>query len=150
MVRVKILPFRFDDHLEGFGNIDMGRKDDVEGIVYPAFLKFLRIHGKVLFRQRPDTDHFHITPQPVIPHRLLIQTLLWIVALRDAVEIACPEGSSSYRIRLMSDNGSQPTSRPYEKDLETFGIDHIKTSYNNPQGNSDAERFFRIFKEEIV
>jgi putative transposase len=78
------------------------------------------------------------------------KTELWLAALRDAVETACPEGSRSYGICLMSDNGSQPTSQRYEKELETLGINHITTSYNNPRGNADTERFLRTFKEEVV
>jgi putative transposase len=31
-----------------------------------------------------------------------------------------------------------------------LGIDHITTSYNNPRGNADMERFLRTFKEEVV
>jgi len=74
----------------------------------------------------------------------------WLVALHQAVAVACPSGSRAYNINLMSDNGSQPTSTKYEQVLETLGITHITTSYNNPKGNADTERFMRTFKEEAV
>ena len=77
-------------------------------------------------------------------------TDLWLTALRQAVEVGCPLGSRAYEIHLMSDNGSQPTSKRYEKELETLGIIHVTTSYNNPKGNADTERFMKTFKEEIV
>ena len=77
-------------------------------------------------------------------------TDLWLRALGQAVQIACPSGSRSYEIQLMSDNGSQPTSQRYEKELETLGVIHVTTSYNNPKGNADTERFMKTFKEEVV
>jgi len=51
---------------------------------------------------------------------------------------------------LRSDNGSQPTSTRYEKELEVISISHVKTSYNNPKGDADTERFMHTFKEEVV
>lgn len=78
------------------------------------------------------------------------QTDLWLEALHQAVSVGCPLGSRSYGITLMSDNGSQPTSGRYEKELEALGISHVTTSYNNPKGNADTERFMRTFKEEVV
>jgi putative transposase len=77
-------------------------------------------------------------------------TDLWLTALHQAVEVACPAGSRSQDVHMMSDNGSQPTSRRYETILETLGIEHVTTSYNNPKGNADTERFMRTFKEEVV
>ena len=74
----------------------------------------------------------------------------WLEALHQAVEAACPSGSRAYGISLMSDNGSQPTSSRYEAVVETLGITHVTTSYNNPKGNADTERFMRTFKEEVV
>lgn len=77
-------------------------------------------------------------------------TDLWVDALNNAVVIACPAGSRSYDLHLMSDNGSQPTSKKYETVLATLGIQHVTTSFNNPKGNADTERFMRTFKEEAV
>ncbi|HEX9657950.1 MAG TPA: DDE-type integrase/transposase/recombinase [Bacteroidota bacterium] len=78
------------------------------------------------------------------------RTDLWLDTLHQAVATACPLGSRSYGIKLMPDNGSQPTSKRYEKELQALGIDHVTTSYNNPKGNADTERFMRTFKEEVV
>ena len=77
-------------------------------------------------------------------------TDLWLDALNTAVATACPAGSRSYELNLMSDNGSQPTSKKYETALVTLGIQHVTTSFNNPKGNADTERFMRTFKEEAV
>jgi transposase InsO family protein len=77
-------------------------------------------------------------------------TDLWLTALYEAIEIACPAGSRSDNVQLMTDNGSQPTSGRYETNLDTLGIRHVTTSYNNPKGNADTERFMRTFKEEVV
>ena len=78
------------------------------------------------------------------------KTELWLRALHQAVATACPLGSRACQISMMSDNGSQPTSHRYEQVLETLGIAHTTTSYNNPKGNADTERFMRTFKEEVV
>lgn len=77
-------------------------------------------------------------------------TALWLQGLTQSVATACPAGSRAYEISLMSDNGSQPTSERYENEVETLGITHVTTSYNNPKGNADTERFMRTFKEEVV
>lgn len=78
------------------------------------------------------------------------KTELWLKALDQAVGVGCPLGSRTYGLSLMSDNGSQPTSSRYEAVVETLGITHATTSYNNPKGNADTERFMRTFKEEVV
>ena len=62
----------------------------------------------------------------------------------------CPLGSREYDLNLMSDNGSQPTSEKYENVTSLLGIKHITTSYSNPKGNANTERFMRTFKEEII
>jgi putative transposase len=87
-----------------------------------------------------------------IGHALSLRPLtsLWLQALTQAVETACPQGSRTYEVNLMSDNGSQPTSLRYENAVATLGINHVTTSYNNPKGNADTERFMRTFKEEVV
>ena len=74
----------------------------------------------------------------------------WIDALNMAIELNCPLGAREYGLNLMSDNGSQPTSIKYEKQAALLGINHITTSYNNPKGNADTERFMRTFKEELI
>jgi transposase InsO family protein len=74
----------------------------------------------------------------------------WIEALNMAVDSNCPLGSREYDLHLMSDNGSQPTSEKYENAAALLGIKHITTSYSNPKGNADTERFMRTFKEEVV
>jgi len=74
----------------------------------------------------------------------------WIDALTQAVEQELILGSREYGLMLISDNGSQPTSIKYESTCHHLEIKHITTSYSNPKGNADTERFFRTFKEEVV
>jgi len=74
----------------------------------------------------------------------------WIEALQEAIELRCPKGSREYSINLMSDNGSQPTSLKFESFTQLMGINHITTSYCNPKGNAETERFMRTLKEEII
>jgi len=74
----------------------------------------------------------------------------WIQVLQDAVMSACPEGSREYQINLMSDNGSQPTSTAFMKECGLLGIKQAFTSYDNPKGNAETERFIRTIKEELI
>ena len=50
----------------------------------------------------------------------------------------------------MADNGCQPTSDKFKKTCENLGINLAFTSYNNPKGNADTERFMRTMKEECL
>lgn len=74
----------------------------------------------------------------------------WIEAINMAVDNNCQLGCREYHLHLMSDNGSQPTSEKYQNAVKLLGIKHITTSYSNPKGNADTERFIRTFKEEII
>jgi transposase InsO family protein len=74
----------------------------------------------------------------------------WIEALDMAVIKQCPDGSRHHTLCLVSDNGSQPTSVAFMRACNTLTIKHITTSYSNPKGNADTERFMRTFKEEVV
>lgn len=77
-------------------------------------------------------------------------TNLWLEALHMAVQNECPLGARAYGVNVMSDNGAQPTSGKYEKELETLGFGHITTSYNNPKGNAETERVIRTIKEDGI
>lgn len=78
-------------------------------------------------------------------------TGLWLEALDEAVQEAFPgQGSRGEGVKLISDNGSQPTSRRYRKECEVLGIEQIFTTYDNPKGNADTERVIRTVKEEAI
>lgn len=74
----------------------------------------------------------------------------WLLALERAVSCACPEGSRNYRVHLMSDNGSQPTSVSFMRACSVLGIRQAFTAYNNPKGNANTERLIRTIKEELI
>ena len=50
----------------------------------------------------------------------------------------------------MSDNGCQPTALSFMQACGRMGVKQAFTSYNNPKGNADTERFMRTLKEERV
>lgn len=78
-------------------------------------------------------------------------TDLWLDALDQAVKRAFPwDGSRGKNVKLISDNGSQPTSRRYMQTCDTLGIEQIWTTYDNPKGNADTERMIRTIKEEAI
>lgn len=74
----------------------------------------------------------------------------WQEALEMAVARQFPDGVREHKVHLMSDNGCQPTAVSFMKACCTLGIEQAFTSYNNPKGNADTERFMRTFKEELV
>lgn len=75
-----------------------------------------------------------------------------IDALHLAVNQTYPEGirEADSRLKLVHDNGSQFTSRDFQKSLDTLGIVSIWTAYRHLQSNGLIERWFRSLKEEEV
>lgn len=74
----------------------------------------------------------------------------WLSALNMAVARQFPDGVRGQGLQLMADNGCQPTSLGFMKACHIMGIQQAFTSYNNPKGNADTERFMRTMKEELV
>lgn len=74
----------------------------------------------------------------------------WLLALKEAACMQCPEGTEGKGIKLVSDNGCRPTSIAFMEASSHMGIEQIFTSYNNPKGNAETERVFRTLKEEII
>ena len=74
----------------------------------------------------------------------------WLEAVDMAVNLQFPGGAREQGVCLMSDNGCQPTSLSFMKACSDTGIKQTFTSYNNPKGNADTERFFRTMKEELL
>ena len=65
----------------------------------------------------------------------------WLVALNRAVNRQFPHGIEGQRLNLMADNGCQPTSLAFMRACAALGIRQAFTSYSNPKGNADTERF---------
>ncbi len=59
-------------------------------------------------------------------------------------------GLNLSNLHLVSDHGSQPTSKNFMKFCKEYGIDQIFATFNNPKGNADTERVIRTIKEEVV
>lgn len=80
----------------------------------------------------------------------------WQNALDMAVNNQFPNGVKDeverrgYNLNLMADNGCQPTSKSFTQNCKDLGINLAFTSYNNPKGNADTERFMRTMKEECL
>jgi len=77
------------------------------------------------------------------------RTKEWLLALNKALNREYPEGVRGNSLKLISDNGSQPTSLSFMKTCSNLDIKQIFTSYNNPKGNADTERMIRTMKEEL-
>jgi putative transposase len=74
----------------------------------------------------------------------------WKEALDMAIQREFPGGVRGSGLKLISDNGSQPTASSFMRDMATLGIEQIFTSYDNPKGNAETERVMRTIKEEII
>lgn len=74
----------------------------------------------------------------------------WLVALNKGLNRQFPGGARGMGLSLMSDNGCQPTAISFMKACRDVGVKQAFTSYNNPKGNADTERFMRTLKEELV
>lgn len=74
----------------------------------------------------------------------------WLEALERALHKQFPCGVREEKLKLVSDNGCQPTSVKFMKSCSHMGIKQIFTSYNNPKGNADTERMIRTMKEESL
>ena len=77
------------------------------------------------------------------------RTTEWLDALNKALNTEYPQGARGNNLKLISDNGSQPTSLTFMKTCSNLDIKQIFTSYNNPKGNADTERMIRTIKEEL-
>lgn len=78
------------------------------------------------------------------------KTVDWKQAMDRAINREFSEGVRGAGVKLISDNGSQPTSVSFMRDMRTLDIKQIFTSYNNPKGNADTERVVRTIKEEVI
>jgi transposase InsO family protein len=67
-----------------------------------------------------------------------------------AIQKEFPEGVRGNELKLVSDNGSQPTSTSFMREMALLGIKQIFTSYDNPKGNAETERVMRTIKEELI
>lgn len=80
----------------------------------------------------------------------------WLEAVDMALNNQFPNGVKDevqrrgYQLNLMADNGCQPTSTSFKETCKSLGINLAFTSYNNPKGNADTERFMRTMKEECL
>jgi transposase InsO family protein len=77
------------------------------------------------------------------------KTAHWLKALDMGLNTMFPAGVEGQELHLMSDNGSQPTSVAFMRACGVMGVSQAFTSYNNPKGNADTERFIRTMKEEL-
>lgn len=75
----------------------------------------------------------------------------WLQALRQAVNQQFPQGiRETGPLKLVSDNGSQPTSVRFMRECRALALEQIFTSYDNPKGNADTERVIRTIKEDLI
>jgi len=77
------------------------------------------------------------------------RTAEWLEALEKGLNREFPGRVRGQGLKLMSDNGSQPTSLSFMKACSNLEVEQVFTSYNNPKGNADTERMIRTMKEGL-
>ena len=82
--------------------------------------------------------------------RFQSKTKDWLDALDQGLNNEFPKGSRGKKLKLMSDNGSQPTSIEFIRSCGELEIEQVFTSYNNPKGNAETERVIRTLKGDCV
>jgi len=74
---------------------------------------------------------------------------VWLEALEMGLNREFPRGVRGHGLKLMTDDGSQPTSLSIMKACSNLEVHQVFTSYNNLRGNADTERMIRTMKEEL-
>jgi transposase InsO family protein len=74
----------------------------------------------------------------------------WEAALARGLEAEFPHGVRGAGLKLVSDNGSQPTATGFMAAMGVLGIEPVFTSYDNPKGYAETERLVRTIKEELL
>lgn len=74
----------------------------------------------------------------------------WILALEQAVNKEFPEGVREANLVLRTDNGSQPTSAAYVKELETLYITGEWIGFNCPEQNGHIESLIGTLKQDFI
>ena len=73
----------------------------------------------------------------------------WLVARNIGVNRQFPDGVREQDLKLMSDNGCQPTATSFMQACNTMGIKRAFTSYNNPKGNADTDVLCEHLKKNL-
>ncbi len=81
---------------------------------------------------------------------LRARTLEWKEALERGLFEHFPWGVREQGLNLVSDNGSQPTSVSFMRDIALLGVNQIFCSYDNPRGNAETERVIQTIEEELL
>ena len=74
----------------------------------------------------------------------------WLKAIDMAISSEYPYGVRDQSLKLISDNGVQPSSGSFMMNMSLLTIKQIFTTYNNPKGNAETERMMRTIKEELI
>ncbi len=88
----------------------------------------------------------------IVGHSINIRskTSDWLEALERGLCTQFPQSCKGEGVRLVSDNGCQPTSGKFMKTCQQLNVKQIFTSYNNPKGNAETERMMGTLKEELL
>lgn len=86
-------------------------------------------------------NRIRLVHKKVVGQGLQSKSRDWISALDMALNAQFPSGTRGHDLKLVSDNSCQPTSPAFMKYCCETGVCQIFTSFCNPKGNAETERF---------
>jgi transposase InsO family protein len=72
----------------------------------------------------------------------------WEAVLAMGLQAEFPNGVCGAGLKLVSDNGSQPTATGFMAAMGTLEIEQVFTRDDHPKGNAETERLMRMIKDE--
>lgn len=118
-----------------------------------------RWHTDIMYLRVEDTWYFLVTvldsySRYVVHWNLLTSMAAWDVSLviQEALELVRKNypGASDVKPAIVSDNGTQFTSRDFKQLVRHFELEHIRIRTYHPESNGVLERFHRTTREEIA
>lgn len=118
-----------------------------------------RWHTDIMYLRVQDTWYFLVTvldsySRYVVRWDLLNSMATWDVSLvvQEALELTRRgyPGASEATPDMVTDNGTQFTSRDFKQLVREFGLQHIRIRTYDPESNGVLERFHRTTREEIA
>jgi len=117
-----------------------------------------RWHTDIMYLRVEDTWYFLVTvldsySRYVVHWNLLGSMAAWDVTLvvQEALELARKNypGASDVKPAIVSDNGTQFTSKDFKQLIRHFELEHIRIRTYHPESNGVLERFHRTTREGI-
>lgn len=109
-----------------------------------------RWHTDIMYLRVADTWYFLVTVRDAYSRYVVHWDLLSSMTAND-VRLVVQEAveRSGGKPQIVSDNGSQFTSKDFKQLVQAFGLEHIRIRTYHPESNGRLERFHRSTREAL-